>query len=101
MQTLHISSKTHTKKLHMPSFALALVLLISLDSLTSSCMEQERGALLQFLAGLSQNGGLAASWKNGMDCCKWEGVTYGRLSISPNSLGAPLPRQPPLHRGDR
>ncbi|KAE8784522.1 Tyrosine-sulfated glycopeptide receptor 1 [Hordeum vulgare] len=78
MQTLQISSKTHTKKLDMPSFVLALVLLISLDSLTSSCTEQERGSLLQFLAGLSQNGGLAASWENGTDCCKWEGITCGQ-----------------------
>ncbi|KAI4964063.1 hypothetical protein ZWY2020_008431 [Hordeum vulgare] len=75
METLQISSKTHTKKLHMPSFVLALVLLISLDSLTISCTEQERGSLPQFLVGLSQNGGLAASWENGTDCCKWEGIT--------------------------
>uniref|UniRef100_A0A8I6XZ72 non-specific serine/threonine protein kinase n=2 Tax=Hordeum vulgare subsp. vulgare TaxID=112509 RepID=A0A8I6XZ72_HORVV len=38
----------------------------------------ERGSLLQFLAGLSQDGGLAASWQNGTDCCKWEGITCGQ-----------------------
>ncbi|XBH77250.1 hypothetical protein VPH35_103755 [Triticum aestivum] len=75
MQTLQFSNKTQSKKLHVPSFALALVLLISLASLTSSCSEQERGSLLQFLAGLLQDGGLAASWQNGTDCCKWEGIT--------------------------
>nr|CAB3500795.1 unnamed protein product [Digitaria exilis] len=56
----------------MPSFSLALVLLLSLSS---SCSNQEERSLLQFLAGLSQNGGLAASWRNGTDCCRWEGIT--------------------------
>uniref|UniRef100_A0A453NCQ7 Leucine-rich repeat-containing N-terminal plant-type domain-containing protein n=1 Tax=Aegilops tauschii subsp. strangulata TaxID=200361 RepID=A0A453NCQ7_AEGTS len=70
MQTLQFLNKTH-----MPSFALSLVLLISLSSLTSSCTEHERGPLLQFLAELSQDGGLAASWQNDTDCCKWEGIT--------------------------
>nr|CAB3495920.1 unnamed protein product [Digitaria exilis] len=56
----------------MPSFSLALVLLLSFSS---SCSEQEERSLLQFLAGLSQNGGLAASWRNGTDCCTWEGIT--------------------------
>ncbi|CAM0946823.1 unnamed protein product [Alopecurus aequalis] len=55
---------------------LVLVLLIFLASPTSSCTEQEKGSLLQFLSGLSQDGGLAASWKpNGTDCCGWEGIT--------------------------
>ncbi|KAM3295414.1 hypothetical protein ACQJBY_037981 [Aegilops geniculata] len=75
MQTLQFSSKTQSKKFHMTSFALALVLLISLASLTSSCTEHEKASLLQFLAKLSQDGGLAASWQNDKDCCKWEGIT--------------------------
>uniref|UniRef100_A0A453ND79 Leucine-rich repeat-containing N-terminal plant-type domain-containing protein n=1 Tax=Aegilops tauschii subsp. strangulata TaxID=200361 RepID=A0A453ND79_AEGTS len=41
----------------------------------SSCTEQEKTSLLQFLAGLSRDGGLAASWQDGTDCCKWEGIT--------------------------
>ncbi|KAK3152168.1 hypothetical protein QOZ80_2BG0155330 [Eleusine coracana subsp. coracana] len=43
----------------------------------SSCTEQEKGSLLQFLAGLSQDNGLAASWRSGSNCCKWEGITCG------------------------
>ncbi|KAI4968272.1 hypothetical protein ZWY2020_060009 [Hordeum vulgare] len=38
-------------------------------------MQQEKGSLLQFLGGLSRDGGLAVSWKNGSDCCQWEGIT--------------------------
>ncbi|KAF7078173.1 hypothetical protein CFC21_082649 [Triticum aestivum] len=75
MQTLHFSSKAYSKILHIPSLGLALVLLIGLASPTSSCREQEQGSLHQFLAGLSQHGGLAASWQHGTDCCQWEGIT--------------------------
>ncbi|KAI4968270.1 hypothetical protein ZWY2020_060007 [Hordeum vulgare] len=75
MRTLHFSDKTHSKIYHIPSLGLALVLLICLASPSSSCTEQEKGSLLQFLAGLSQDGGLSATWRNGTDCCKWEGIT--------------------------
>ncbi|VAI55517.1 unnamed protein product [Triticum turgidum subsp. durum] len=75
MQTLHFSNKKCSKILGIPSFGLTLVLLVCLASPISSCTEQENGALLQFLAELSQDGGLAASWRNGTDCCKWEGIT--------------------------
>ncbi|XP_037445864.1 tyrosine-sulfated glycopeptide receptor 1-like [Triticum dicoccoides] len=75
MQTLHFSDKTHSKVFHIPSLGLALVLLICLVSPGSSCSEQEKSSLLQFLAGLSQDGGLSATWRNGTDCCKWEGIT--------------------------
>jgi Leucine-rich repeat (LRR) protein len=78
MRTLHFSSKTHSKILHIPSLGVALVLLICLASPTSPCTEQEEGSLLQFLAELSQDGGLAASWRNGTDCCKWEGIVCRR-----------------------
>ena len=55
--------------------ALMVVLLLSMASSISSCTEEERGSLLQFLAGLSQDGGLAASWRrNSTDCCVWEGI---------------------------
>uniref|UniRef100_A0ACD5V5U8 Uncharacterized protein n=1 Tax=Avena sativa TaxID=4498 RepID=A0ACD5V5U8_AVESA len=81
MQTLHFSNKTHSKTLHIPSLGVALVLLIGLASPTSSCTEQEKGSLLQFLAGLSQGGGLAASWRDGTDCCQWEGITCSRDKI--------------------
>ncbi|OEL16812.1 Receptor-like protein 2 [Dichanthelium oligosanthes] len=115
----HSFCKNHQgSRLAMPSFGLALVLLLSLSS---SCTEQEESSLLQFLAGLSRDGGLAASWRNGMDCCTWDGVTCNanrevtevslasrglegrvspslgklkgmlRLNLSGNSLGGGLP----------
>uniref|UniRef100_A0ACD5Z8K3 Uncharacterized protein n=1 Tax=Avena sativa TaxID=4498 RepID=A0ACD5Z8K3_AVESA len=77
MQTLCFSNKI----LHTPSLGVALVLLICLASPSSSCTEQEKGSLLQFLAGLSQHGGLAASWRHGTDCCQWEGITCSRDKI--------------------
>jgi Leucine-rich repeat (LRR) protein len=55
--------------------SLALVLLLFLASPTSSCTEQERNSLLQFLGGISQGGNLTLTWKNGTDCCTWEGIT--------------------------
>jgi hypothetical protein len=42
----------------------------------SSCIEQ-KSSLLQFLARLSQYGGLTLSWQNSTDCCTWEGVACG------------------------
>ncbi|KAM3240109.1 hypothetical protein ACQJBY_053661 [Aegilops geniculata] len=58
--------------------ALVVVVLLSMASTASSCTEEERGSLLQFLAGLSQDGGLAASWRqNSTDCCVWEGIACG------------------------
>ncbi|XP_062218231.1 receptor-like protein 2 [Phragmites australis] len=56
--------------------SLALLLFAFLQP-TSSCTEQEKSCLLQFLAGLSQDGGLALSWQNGTHCCTWEGVACG------------------------
>ncbi|KAL6629144.1 hypothetical protein ACP70R_028909 [Stipagrostis hirtigluma subsp. patula] len=77
MHLLHLSYKKHNTKLPVPSTViLALLLLISsFASLTSSCTEQEKTSLLEFLAGLSQDAGLANSWQEGTDCCKWEGIT--------------------------
>ena len=55
-----------------------VVLLLSMASTASSCTEGEKGSLLQFLAGLSRDGGLAASWKrDSTDCCVWEGIACG------------------------
>ncbi|KAF8653892.1 hypothetical protein HU200_062028 [Digitaria exilis] len=92
-------------------------------SISSACTEQEKRSLLQFLTGLSQDGGLAASWHNGTDCCLWEGITCNgkrgirevslpsrgleghispslgdlhgmlRLNLSGNTLAGPLPDQ--------
>lgn len=57
------------------------LLLLSLASPASSCTEQEKHSLLQFLTGLSQDGGLAVSWRNGTDCCEWEGITCNREGV--------------------
>ncbi|KAF0935648.1 hypothetical protein E2562_035099 [Oryza meyeriana var. granulata] len=75
MQPLHSSYKKHSNKLPIPVLGLALVLLINFASLTGSCTEQDRSSLLKFLRELSQDGGLAASWQDGTDCCKWDGIT--------------------------
>ncbi|XBH77248.1 hypothetical protein VPH35_103753 [Triticum aestivum] len=75
MQTLQFSNLTQSKKLHIPSLGLALVLLISLASPTSSCTQHEEASLRQFLAELSRDGGLAAAWQDGTDCCTWKGIT--------------------------
>ncbi|KAK3156034.1 hypothetical protein QOZ80_2AG0101880 [Eleusine coracana subsp. coracana] len=78
MPPLHLSDKTHSNRLPRPTVGLALLLLIALATTTNSCTEQEKASLLQFLAGLSQDGGLATSWQEATDCCKWEGITCSR-----------------------
>jgi Leucine-rich repeat (LRR) protein len=75
MPLLHLSYKTHSTRLSRPIISLALLLLLSLATTSNSCTEQEKASLLQFLAGLSQDGGLATAWKEGTNCCKWEGIT--------------------------
>uniref|UniRef100_A0A453NDL8 Leucine-rich repeat-containing N-terminal plant-type domain-containing protein n=2 Tax=Aegilops tauschii TaxID=37682 RepID=A0A453NDL8_AEGTS len=54
---------------------LQLVLLLSLVSPATSCAEQEKHALLQFLTGILGDGALTASWRHETDCCEWEGIT--------------------------
>uniref|UniRef100_A0A453ND93 Leucine-rich repeat-containing N-terminal plant-type domain-containing protein n=1 Tax=Aegilops tauschii subsp. strangulata TaxID=200361 RepID=A0A453ND93_AEGTS len=75
MQPLQLSRMRYDRKLPISSLGIALVMLMSLASITSSCTEQEKASLLKFLAGLSQDGGLAVLWQNGTDCCTWEGIT--------------------------
>ncbi|XBH77308.1 hypothetical protein VPH35_103809 [Triticum aestivum] len=53
---------------------LQLVLLLSLVSPATSCTQQEKHALLQFLTGMSGHSALAASWRHETDCCEWEGI---------------------------
>ncbi|KQJ93382.2 tyrosine-sulfated glycopeptide receptor 1-like [Brachypodium distachyon] len=75
MQTHHCS---YWSRFPVAFIGLAVVLLISLPSPTSSCTEQEKSSLLQFLAELSQDGSLTVSWRrNGTDCCTWEGIICG------------------------
>uniref|UniRef100_A0ACD6AQL9 Uncharacterized protein n=1 Tax=Avena sativa TaxID=4498 RepID=A0ACD6AQL9_AVESA len=68
-------SRSHMNQIPIPFFGLALVLLVSLVSPTSSCTEQDKSSLLQLLAGFSRDGGLTASWRSNTDCCMWEGIT--------------------------
>ncbi|EAY84524.1 hypothetical protein EE612_008932 [Oryza sativa] len=75
MQPPHSSYKTQSNRLPIPVLSLALVLLLNFTSPTSSCTEQEKNSLLNFLTGLSKDGGLSMSWKDGVDCCEWEGIT--------------------------
>ncbi|CAM0946848.1 unnamed protein product [Alopecurus aequalis] len=74
-KTMKSLSHAHRNQLPMPSFGLALVILVSLASPTSSCTEQDKSSLLQHLAGLSQHRELMASWRSNTDCCTWEGIT--------------------------
>jgi Leucine-rich repeat (LRR) protein len=59
----------------MPFFGVLLVLLLTMASPATTCNEKEKNSLLQFIAGLSHDGGVTMSWRNGTDCCKWEGIT--------------------------
>uniref|UniRef100_A0ACD5YN42 Uncharacterized protein n=1 Tax=Avena sativa TaxID=4498 RepID=A0ACD5YN42_AVESA len=70
-------SRSHMNRIPIP-FGLALVLLVSLVSPTSSCTEQDKTSLLQLLAGFYRDGGLTASWQSNTDCCIWEGITCSR-----------------------
>lgn len=79
----------HNQQVAMPFFALALALLLSWASPTTSCTAQERTSLLRFLAGLSQDGGLTESWRNGTSCCTWEGIICNvNGTVSEVSLGS-------------
>nr|AAV33330.1 putative leucine-rich repeat receptor-like kinase [Oryza rufipogon] len=75
MQPLQFSNKNYSNRFPITSFGLALALLLFLASPTSSCTEKESNSLIQFLDWLSKDGGLGMSWKNGTDCCVWEGIT--------------------------
>uniref|UniRef100_K3YQC5 Leucine-rich repeat-containing N-terminal plant-type domain-containing protein n=1 Tax=Setaria italica TaxID=4555 RepID=K3YQC5_SETIT len=74
MQPLQFTCKKHCNRLPIPLLGFAVLLLISLATPTSSCTEQEKNSLLQFLAGLLQDAGLAKLWQEGKDCCEWEGI---------------------------
>ncbi|KAG2648568.1 hypothetical protein PVAP13_1NG020800 [Panicum virgatum] len=74
MRALHFSHMKYSNRFGRTFIGLALVLLL-FPSLTSSCTEQECTSLLRFLGGLSQDGNLTLTWKNGTDCCTWEGIT--------------------------
>ncbi|CAO2044577.1 unnamed protein product [Urochloa humidicola] len=75
MWALHFSHMKYSNRFPTTFHGLALVLLLFLAYPTRSCTEQERNSLLQFLGGLSQDGNLTLTWKNGTDCCTWEGIT--------------------------
>ncbi|XP_062234269.1 tyrosine-sulfated glycopeptide receptor 1-like [Phragmites australis] len=77
MIPLNLPCSSSNTNLPVPFFGLAFALLLSFASLTSSCTEQEKSSLIDFLDGLSPggNGGLNVSWVNSTDCCQWEGIT--------------------------
>jgi Leucine-rich repeat (LRR) protein len=74
MRALHFSHMKYSNRFGRTFIGLALVLLL-FPSLTISCTEHESTSLLRFLGGLSQGGNLTLTWKNGTDCCTWEGIT--------------------------
>jgi serine/threonine protein kinase/Leucine-rich repeat (LRR) protein len=84
MQSLNwLCSSSSTTRLHVPSFGIALVVLLSCVSVTSSCTDQERSSLIDFRDGLSPdgNGGLHMLWANSTDCCQWEGITCSNNGV--------------------
>jgi hypothetical protein len=46
----------------------------------SSCISEERDALLAFKAGFAGPGGELRSWE-GQDCCKWRGVACSKKTL--------------------
>ncbi|KAG2648591.1 hypothetical protein PVAP13_1NG020960, partial [Panicum virgatum] len=83
----HFSCKSKVSRLAMPFFGLPLLLLLTMSSPATSCNEKEKSSLIQFIAGLSHDGGVAMSWWNSTDCCKWEGITCnGRGAVMEVSL---------------
>ena len=83
----HFSCKSKVSRLAMPFFGLPLLLLLTMSSPATSCNEKEKSSLIQFIAGLSHDGGVAMSWRNSTDCCKWEGITCnGRGAVMEVSL---------------
>ncbi|KAI4974433.1 hypothetical protein ZWY2020_047713 [Hordeum vulgare] len=102
MKKLQLHNKTYNKVLHIHSLGLALVLLVfCLPSPTSSCTEQEKDSLLQFLAELSQDGGLSTLFigvllpSKGLEghISRSFGTLTGleHLDLSNNSLSGGLP----------
>ncbi|PWZ39139.1 Receptor-like protein 2 [Zea mays] len=72
--------------------ALVIIVLSLLASLARPCSERDKASLLQFVAELAHDGGLAGSWKSGSteeDCCRWEGVACA-LRLSSNRFHGQL-----------
>ncbi|CAL4889954.1 unnamed protein product [Urochloa decumbens] len=89
MQPLQYTYKKYSSRLPLPFLSFAVLLLISLATPTSSCTEQEKNSLLQFLDGLSQDAGLTKLWQEGKDCCEWEGITCnGNKTVTEVSLAS-------------
>ncbi|CAL5060215.1 unnamed protein product [Urochloa decumbens] len=75
MQQHTLATKSKQTVMPLSGFALA-VLVLSLASHARPCSDQEKSSLLRFIAGISQDSGLAMSWRNGTtSCCSWEGIT--------------------------
>ncbi|KAF0936037.1 hypothetical protein E2562_038344 [Oryza meyeriana var. granulata] len=75
MRPFHFPCSRSSSKSPADLLGFAVVIVLCLASSTSSCTDQDKSFLLQFLAGLLEDGGLAVSWRNDTNCCKWEGIT--------------------------
>ncbi|KAI9116330.1 hypothetical protein K1719_012497 [Acacia pycnantha] len=53
----------------------ATVLLWVLVQQANSCIEKEKGALLELKKGLVDDFGILSSWHDSHDCCSWWGIT--------------------------
>uniref|UniRef100_I1NXE6 Leucine-rich repeat-containing N-terminal plant-type domain-containing protein n=1 Tax=Oryza glaberrima TaxID=4538 RepID=I1NXE6_ORYGL len=77
---------------------LAALVLLSFLSPATSCTEQEKSSLLQFLRELSpdSSSNLSRSWQSGTSCCTWEGIACGsngtvtELSLPSMALEGPI-----------
>ncbi|KAK3156039.1 hypothetical protein QOZ80_2AG0101980 [Eleusine coracana subsp. coracana] len=64
--------KTKMYPIHL--LGVSLVLVIFSVSPASSCIQEEKATLLQFLDGLLHDSGLSTSWQNNTNCCLWVGI---------------------------
>ncbi|CAN6243089.1 unnamed protein product [Urochloa humidicola] len=92
MQPLRSSCNIRrSKTMRIPLLCVALVLLLFLAYPATSCKEEEKTSLLEFLDGLSQRSGLTTSWQNDTNCCLWEGIICNMdgavMDISLASIG--------------
>uniref|UniRef100_A0A0D9YMJ0 Leucine-rich repeat-containing N-terminal plant-type domain-containing protein n=1 Tax=Oryza glumipatula TaxID=40148 RepID=A0A0D9YMJ0_9ORYZ len=97
---LHFSHKNSMTKMQELQLLLVLAALVLLSFLSpaTSCTEQEKSSLLQFLRELSPDSSskLSRSWQSGTSCCTWEGIACGsngtvtELSLPSMALEGPI-----------
>ncbi|KAI9116260.1 hypothetical protein K1719_012427 [Acacia pycnantha] len=57
-----------------PPLAIVLVWVLVLQQV-NSCIEKERGALLELKKGLVDDFAILSSWRDSHDCCNWRGIS--------------------------